>query len=190
MAIGSRLRFEILRRDGFACRYCGARPEDGGELVVDHVLPVALGGSDQPENLVAACAVCNSGKASVPLDAVTVAEVNADALAYGAALRQAVAEFMIDRAQIDAQLASFDEEWCSWRGGSSGEVAPRDGDWRESVERFLALGVPLAELERLVRLAMSRPSMPMDKVWRSFCKKAWDAVDEIQQRAVVIVAER
>src|SRR5690606_40826449 len=47
-------------------------------LTIDHVLPVALGGSDDPSNLVAACRDCNAGKSSAAPDAETVAEVEVD----------------------------------------------------------------------------------------------------------------
>lgn len=62
-AIGARLRFEILRRCNFACYYCGVPASLGvKQLHVDHVVPVALGGTNDPWNLVAACWDCNSGK--------------------------------------------------------------------------------------------------------------------------------
>lgn len=61
MAISKRLRFEILRRDGFKCRYCHAVEV---LLTVDHVTPISLGGTDHPSNLVACCDDCNTGKAS------------------------------------------------------------------------------------------------------------------------------
>lgn len=60
-AMRADVRFGILERDGFACRYCGARAPDA-ELVVDHVVPVAAGGTDDPTNLVTACQDCNAGK--------------------------------------------------------------------------------------------------------------------------------
>ncbi|MFF0055622.1 HNH endonuclease [Streptomyces microflavus] len=63
MAVSKRLRYEILRRDRFTCRYCGASAPDA-PMRVDHVTPVALGGTDHPSNLVAACEPCNSGKTS------------------------------------------------------------------------------------------------------------------------------
>ena len=59
--ISKTLRFEILKRDDFRCRYCG-RPAPTVELEVDHVLAVANGGPTVRENLVAACFDCNSGK--------------------------------------------------------------------------------------------------------------------------------
>ena len=63
MAVTKRVRFEVLRRDNHTCRYCGASAPDT-TLTVDHVTPVALGGSHDPSNLVAACKDCNAGKAS------------------------------------------------------------------------------------------------------------------------------
>lgn len=55
------LRFSILTRDGFACRYCGRKAPEVA-LHVDHVIPVSRGGPSTPDNLVAACIDCNSGK--------------------------------------------------------------------------------------------------------------------------------
>ncbi|MGC7224589.1 HNH endonuclease, partial [Mycobacteroides abscessus subsp. massiliense] len=44
MAVTKRLRYEVLRRDNYSCRYCG-RSAPEVKLTVDHVVPVALGGS-------------------------------------------------------------------------------------------------------------------------------------------------
>lgn len=61
--VSPKLRFAVLRRDGFACAYCGARPKEK-QLQVDHVVPVAAGGPTTLENLVTACTDCNAGKGS------------------------------------------------------------------------------------------------------------------------------
>lgn len=66
--ISKKLRFEVFRRDGFRCRYCGANPIDA-PLEVDHVIPVSAGGKNGIDNLVSACFPCNRGKAARPLDA-------------------------------------------------------------------------------------------------------------------------
>lgn len=55
------LRFEIFRRDGFVCRYCGSRPPDV-VLEVDHIDPVANGGTNDEVNLITSCFDCNRGK--------------------------------------------------------------------------------------------------------------------------------
>lgn len=65
-AIGDGLRYRILARDGFRCRYCGAEAP-GVTLVVDHVHPVSAGGTNEPSNLVAACQTCNGGKGALVL---------------------------------------------------------------------------------------------------------------------------
>lgn len=65
--IGKRLRFEILKRDGFRCLYCGATPATS-LLHVDHVVPVAEGGTNDPANLVTSCSGCNLGKSDVLLE--------------------------------------------------------------------------------------------------------------------------
>ena len=54
-----RLRLVILQRDRYVCHYCG---EEAG--TVDHVVPRAEGGTDEPWNLVAACTTCNSARSS------------------------------------------------------------------------------------------------------------------------------
>lgn len=62
-SISKSLRFDVLNRDGFKCRYCGAT-SDMATLHIDHVLPVALGGTNDFDNLVTACAPCNLGKSA------------------------------------------------------------------------------------------------------------------------------
>ena len=61
--IGKRLRFRVMKRDGFRCVYCGTTP-DLKSLLVDHVVPVAGGGGNEESNLATACFDCNSGKAT------------------------------------------------------------------------------------------------------------------------------
>ena len=54
-----RRQFSVLKRDGYECRICHKK---GGELEVDHIVPVSLGGPDKMENLQAVCKVCNRSK--------------------------------------------------------------------------------------------------------------------------------
>lgn len=73
MTVGKRLRFEVLVRDGFACRYCGATAPSV-QLEVDHVEPQALVDDDTFDNLVTACSACNRGKSSVAPHPSTIAQ--------------------------------------------------------------------------------------------------------------------
>lgn len=56
------LRYDVLKRDGFQCRACGAKPESGAHLHIDHVRPVSRGGRTELANLQALCSLCNLGK--------------------------------------------------------------------------------------------------------------------------------
>lgn len=58
LPIPAELRQRILARDGHACRYCGA----GAPFEIDHVIPVAHGGTTTFGNLVTACIPCNRRK--------------------------------------------------------------------------------------------------------------------------------
>jgi 5-methylcytosine-specific restriction enzyme A len=53
----------VLQRDGFLCQlaYEGCQ---GFGTTVDHTIPVSEGGSDDPSNLQAICAACDSKKSS------------------------------------------------------------------------------------------------------------------------------
>ncbi|KAL4607052.1 hypothetical protein ACB092_09G147600 [Castanea dentata] len=51
-------RKNILYRDNYTCQYCSSLEN----LTIDHVLPAARGGEWKWENLVVACAKCNSKK--------------------------------------------------------------------------------------------------------------------------------
>lgn len=63
--IPAQLRFSILQRDSFRCRYCGRTANEPGVVLhIDHVVPVVAGGLSVEGNLLTACAVCNLGKAT------------------------------------------------------------------------------------------------------------------------------
>jgi hypothetical protein len=69
MAISKKIRFEVFKRDGFTCAYCGKNPPDI-VLEIDHIEPRAKGGGDGMENLVTSCFDCNRGKKHIQLDKV------------------------------------------------------------------------------------------------------------------------
>lgn len=62
MSLSKKTRFEIFKRDGFKCGYCGRCVSSGITLEVDHIIPKAKGGTDIFENLTTACFECNRGK--------------------------------------------------------------------------------------------------------------------------------
>jgi hypothetical protein len=69
--ISKKTRFEVFKRDSFACQYCGKKAPDV-LLVIDHIEPVAKGGTNDILNLITSCRDCNSGKADRQLADTTV----------------------------------------------------------------------------------------------------------------------
>lgn len=188
MAVSKRTRFEVLRRDNHQCRYCGASAPNV-PLVVDHVVPVALGGGDDPANLVAACHDCNSGKSSTVPDAPVVAQVSADALTWSRAMQQAADERAALYAHDRAVADDFRNLWHGWtwtdyRGNERTFDLPDDFD--TSVRRFIAAGMTFTDFEELVRVAMGTKA---DK-WKYFCGCCWRRIREAQTRALEIVSEQ
>lgn len=63
----------VMLRDGFACQYCGAKPQKK-YLTIDHVIPKCRANTlpkgiklNSFENCITACLKCNSEKADKPL---------------------------------------------------------------------------------------------------------------------------
>lgn len=78
-AISSRARFEVFKRDGFKCQYCGrSAPEI--VLRVDHIDPVSNGGENDLLNLVTACFDCNAGKSDKLLSDNSAVELQVEQL--------------------------------------------------------------------------------------------------------------
>jgi hypothetical protein len=72
-SIGTKLRFEVFKRDSFTCQYCGGSAPDV-ILEIDHISPVSKGGDNDIMNLVTSCWGCNSGKGDRELDDDAVIE--------------------------------------------------------------------------------------------------------------------
>lgn len=62
--ISRKLRYAILKRDHEQCVKCGDSPKKNSEvtLEVDHIIPVAKGGTNDPTNLQMLCWSCNQGR--------------------------------------------------------------------------------------------------------------------------------
>ena len=65
-----RLRFEVLVRDKFTCRFCGASPnkDPAVTLHIDHIMPWSKGGKTTLSNLQTLCSTCNLGKSDIIIE--------------------------------------------------------------------------------------------------------------------------
>lgn len=191
MAVSKRLRFEILRRDNHACRYCGGIAPDA-TLTVDHVVPTALGGSDKPDNLVAACKDCNSGKSATPVAAELTTDVAADAFRWAAALQESFNQRVAQLRTESDYAQSFLEAWEGWKSKATDLALPLPDNWEGSVGRWHALGLPIEVLTDAVGKAMrqsnSKSNIHRDDLFRYMAGIVWSIITETQAQAAAMLA--
>lgn len=189
MAASKRLRYEVLRRDNHTCQYCGRSAPDV-ELHVDHVIPVALGGRDEPSNLKAACRDCNSGKGSMPPDYPTVPSVTVGKEVMAQAFRDAYAANLKDPKRGDEIMCCvrstlYDEfmgcviyidDEGTWGDDNHGFAVVTEVDDDGEASR----GFPFAtrgEAEQCLADMEKRqtPPLPDDAELRDLCNRWYDA---------------
>lgn len=135
MAVSKRLRYEVLRRDQYRCRYCGATAATA-TLTIDHVTPVALGGKDEMANLVTACEPCNAGKTSTAPDVTISVAIEATAPIVLPAIKHCVYALLADHPPTRLTLPADPQDDLTIRNavgmwfhawGRSSQVDPPEG---------------------------------------------------------------
>jgi HNH endonuclease len=168
--LSKKQRFELFKRDGFTCQYCGAHPP-GVVLVLDHIVPFAEGGACDDDNLVTACEACNQGKAARGLSQVP------------ASLADKAAEV----AEREAQLRGFHEVMEARRDrieADAWEVADifidgfrKDGirkDWLQSI-RYFNEQMGKFEVMNAMEIAVSRKHSER-QCFMYFCGICWNRI--------------
>lgn len=183
MAVSKRTRYEVLRRDGHRCRYCGTSAGEGATLTVDHVIPVALGGSDKPDNLVAACKDCNAGKASANPDAEAVAQVSAEAMRWQGAMWLAAGEMEHRIHQATRYRDYFVDAWTDWVFGNQREPLELPHGWPAAVDAWRIAGLPEEVMADSIRIAMESTRVPRAAKFPYVCGIVRNRLAEIQARA-------
>lgn len=171
VAISKRTRFEVFKRDKFTCQYCGKHPPEV-ILEVDHITPVAEGGTNEEANLITSCRDCNRGKAAVPLSVApkSLAEKAAETieseeqLAGYRSVMEARAQRIEDDAWEVADALLFD---ASKRGIRR--------DWLRSIKTFNER-LPIHSVKDAADIALA--SGPRSETGRFlyFCKICWNRI--------------
>jgi hypothetical protein len=177
VGISKKVRFDVFKRDGFKCMYCGAHPPSV-LLHVDHIVAVANGGKNAIDNLVTACEPCNLGKGARELSVVP----------------QALADKAAEVAEREEQLRGFHdvleakrkrlegETWfvlAEMNGGKVPDSAPRDEF--NSTKRFIEkLGYH--DVLEAMEIAMAAP-ISYRKTFRYFCGICWNKVRKLEGTA-------
>lgn len=113
-SVGARVRFEVFKRDSFTCQYCGVKAPEV-ILEVDHIKPVADGGSNDLLNLVTSCRECNSGKSDKRLSdesAVQKSRAQADELQARRQQVEMISKWHLGLSEIDSDAAGALELLC------------------------------------------------------------------------------
>ncbi|MBG7616489.1 HNH endonuclease [Brevundimonas sp. BAL450] len=166
-------RFEIFKRDGFTCQYCGATPPRV-LLHVDHIVAVAAGGENDDDNLITACEPCNLGKGARDL------RVAPESLADKAArVAEAEAQLIGINEILQARRERIEDQAWEVVDALTGETSIKR-DRLVSIKRFIEkLGVndvlEAAELARAARIYND------NGVFRYFCAVCWNKIREGEQ---------
>jgi HNH endonuclease len=123
-----RVRYRILLFDSFTCQYCG-RSAPEACLEVDHMVPVAGGGGDEPWNLITACEDCNMGKLDHPLPEHLLLRLQArrGGIEAFAAAGGFANEPRFERARYAANAGRATVDYGERLGAMIREVARREG---------------------------------------------------------------
>lgn len=163
-AIGKKLRFDVFKRDGFVCAYCGSTPP-AVILQVDHINPVANGGSNDIDNLITSCQPCNIGKGATILGSIPqslsekskiVAEQEAQIKAYYEILQE-------KKDRIDDEM---------WRIADTIDPgSPQSGmnkDWLKSIKYFLE-SLDFFQVQEAAEIAICKYKYGGKKTFLYFC---------------------
>lgn len=176
--ISKRTRFEVFKRDGFACSYCARKPPSV-LLVVDHIIPVSGGGTNAMDNLATACDECNAGKSNVPLDrpptpdrraaAKKMREIEEQMVAYSDALNA-----------VRTRVVKTAEAACDyWMEVYDTYKTPMD--MRSTCMTF-AKSLPLQEILEAIDIAHGKwagnRSMTEASSFKYFCGVCWTKIRE------------
>jgi hypothetical protein len=176
-AISNKLRFDVFKRDGFICQYCGNHPPKA-ILHIDHITPVKLGGDNDINNLITSCNICNSGKAATPLSSIPKS------------LKDTAKDIKLREAQITGYNKVIKEQYDRIEKECwliSNLFLEAMGHKLNSIDRakFASIKLFISKLgvyETLdaMEIATSKNINHEQAVWRYFCGICWNKVKEVE----------
>lgn len=167
-ALSKKTRFEVFKRDGFICQYCGGTPPNV-LLWVDHIIPVAEGGGNEMDNLITSCQPCNSGKGARSLTnipkslkdrAAEIAEQEAQIKGYAKIIKAKTDR--IEEESWDIAAALENREYL--------DEYPRDR--LRSIRHFLTV-LPYHEVLEAAEITSSRWGYIGASQFKYFCGICW-----------------
>lgn len=174
MAITKKIRFEVFKRDGFACAYCGKNPPSV-TLEIDHIHPKSRKGNDDINNLITACFDCNRGKKNILLDKIPgKIQDNLDVLKEQEEQLKSYRRFIskIER-RIKRDINDIDNIYISqyqkWSFSDS---------FRNISLKYFLKKLPKHEVEEALHIAIARFPKDENTVIKYFCGICWRKIKE------------
>lgn len=173
-AISKKVRFEIFKRDSFTCQYCGAHPPKV-TLHIDHIIPVAMNGTNESDNLITSCDSCNLGKGARSLSSVP------------ASLKDRAKEVKEREEQIRGYSEIIAErrerlEGQAWDVAELFMRAHRDDgirrDWLASIKRFLE-ELDVNDCLDAMDIAIARKPWSKTQCFKYFCGICWNRIRDL-----------
>lgn len=168
MSLSKSLRFEIFKRDSFTCQYCG-RQTPTAVLEVDHIIPKAEGGTDDPNNLITACRDCNRGKGAVPLSIQRIKDTRKEEIICERERQEQIElyeAFIRQKRQEEEQTIEMFGEYWSFMCDDEYELSDRE---KASLRKFLR-SLTYREIREAMEIAAQRiPKSRIHDRFRYFC---------------------
>lgn len=183
--VSNKTRFNVFKRDGFVCQYCGQTPPTV-ILQVDHIIPVSKDGTNDLDNLVTSCFQCNSGKGAG--DLTSIPQTVLEKLQRQKELTKQLAEynkFLLEIRKTRLQSAErIGVYWCDLKPGRPPSEKGRwmvSDDRLRSIKRFLEY-LPEVEIYEAIDIAHTRIE-PVgyrgdEKTWKYFCGVCWSKIKQ------------
>ncbi len=173
--ITKKLRFEIFKRDGFQCAYCGNTPP-AVTLEVDHIEPHSKGGPCDINNYITACFDCNRGKSDVPLDKIPSKLV--DNLGVLKAREEQLKEYRKFVRKIERREKKDIDDVAQIYSDAFDEYVLTDNFKNKSVKTFLRK-LPKHEVVEAMELAVCKINDSGQAV-KYFCGICWNRIKGIK----------
>lgn len=169
-SLSKKLRFEIFKRDGFTCQYCGRTPPNV-ILEVDHITPVVNGGTNDEMNLITACFDCNRGKGKRELGNIAP---RPDADLKWLEMQQEIKElerYQEAKSKRDGLRLSIADSLCeTWGNAFKSDFTPNEMEFIKLLSKFSP-----EMIEEAIYISSSKcKSSYMGYQWKYMCGVLWN----------------
>jgi len=173
-----KIRFDVFKRDGFTCQYCGRTPP-AVVLELDHVIPKIKGGPDRIDNYITACFDCNRGKGKHKLDSIPPGVGNNLELLKEKRLQLRAFNRLIEKQEEDLDYMMAGVVTTFRR--SFPDQLPTTRFVNGTIKKFVSL-LPSVKVEEAMDLACSTKPKDPEAALHYFCGICWNWIKKPETR--------